>query len=250
MDLNETSKQVINRHPWELSRTGCVMRVFAKYIDRLQTGEKGCRYINAGAGDLYFDKILLRKYRKDAVYAIDIAYRDRTSESRRVHKYHYLEEIQEKSFDYAIMMDSLEYMEDDVEYVRKITDKLKKGGYFLVTLPAYPILFSDYDVNIKNLRRYDRKTFAKVWEQIPGLRREEEYYFYTSLFMVRFVQKFLRLPIDPNHNFTANWKYSEKGLITGLLTVCLNIDFAMNKGLSRLGIYLPGLSMLTVLRKV
>lgn len=250
MDLNETTGKVANRHPWELSRTKCVLAVFSKYIDRLHMGEKGCKYINAGAGDLYFDKILLSKYRKDAVHAIDIAYQDRTSESRRIHKYHFLEEIQEKSFDYAIMMDSLEYMEDDADYVRRMAVKIKKGGYFFLTLPAYPILFSDYDVNIKNLRRYDRKSFSEVLNKVPELRKEEEYYFYTSLFMVRFVQKFLRLPIDRNHNFTANWQYSEKGFITWLLTICLNIDFAVNKALSRFGIYLPGLSMLTVCRKV
>ena len=250
MDLNETTKEVINRHPWELSRTKCVMAVYRKYIDTLHREEKACRYINAGAGDLYFDKILLSKYHKDSVHAIDIAYPDTASESKRIHKYHYLEEITEQEFDYAIMMDSLEYMKDDVDYVRKVTSRLKKGGYFFLTLPAYPILFSDYEINIKNLRRYDRKSFSKVLEKVPELSKQEEYYFYTSLFMVRFVQKFLRLPIDPNHNFTANWKYGKKSFITWILTTCLNIDFAVNKALSRLGIYLPGLSMLTVCKKV
>ena len=32
MDLSETTREVINRHPWELSRTQCTLKVFSKYI--------------------------------------------------------------------------------------------------------------------------------------------------------------------------------------------------------------------------
>lgn len=49
------------------------------------------------------------------MYAVDTAYKDMESEDKRIHKYHYLEDIEVKTVDYALMMDSLEYMEDDVE---------------------------------------------------------------------------------------------------------------------------------------
>lgn len=250
MDLSETTGEVLNRHPWELSRTKCVLKSIAKYMDRLHRNGKGKRYINAGSGDLYFDKALFKIYKKDEVHAIDLAYKDLVSEEDNIHKYHYLEEIPVETFDYAIMMDSLEYMEDDVEYVTKVSRRLRPGGYFFFTLPAFPILFSDYDVNIKNLRRYSRKSFYEVIRKVPGLKIVEDYNFYTSLFMVRFLQKFLNLPIDRNHKFTANWGFSEEGLVTKLLTGCLNLDFEVNRALSRIGIRLPGLSMLVVCRKM
>ena len=199
---------------------------------------------------MYFDKRLLRKYPEDTVCAVDTAYENTRSKSRRICKYHYLEEIEKKDFDYAVMMDSLEYMEDDAAYVRKVAERLKSGGYFFFTLPAFPILFSDYDVNIKNLRRYSRKTFGEVLRKVPELKKVEEHNFYTSLFLVRFLQKMLRLPIDPDHKFTANWEYSEKSFITKLLTGILNLDFAVNRMLSRAGVRLPGLSMLVICRKV
>ena len=168
MDLNETDQEVVNRHPWELSRTKCILNVFSKYLGN--TGKKAS-YINVGAGDLYFDRVLLKKYKKHKVHAVDIGYESMDSDDERINKYHYLEEIPEESVDYAIMMDSLEYMEDDVDYVRKMSDKIKKGGYFFLTLPAFQILFSDHDVNVKNLRRYSRKTFDGVLEKIPELER-------------------------------------------------------------------------------
>lgn len=78
----------------------------------------------------------------------------------------------------------------------------------------------------------------------------EEYNFYTSLFLVRFLQKTLHLPIDPDHKVTAYWQHGEKSIVTRLLTGCLNLDFTVNRMLSRMGIRLPGLSMLVVCRKV
>lgn len=250
MDLSEVTGEVLNRHPWELSRTKCILDAFSHYLDKMHEKRGHRTYINVGAGDLYFDNVLLKKYAEDEVHAVDIGYKDREADDGRIHKYHYLEEIEGKNFDYAVMMDSLEYMEDDVLYIRNMTEKLKMGGYFFFTLPAFPILFSDHDIHVKNLRRYSSKTFGEVLRQIPELKKVEEYNFYTSLFMVRFLQKMLHLPIDPDQKVTAYWQYGEKSIVTKFLTGCLNLDFKVNKILSRAGIRLPGLSMLVVCRKV
>lgn len=250
MDLNETTGEVVNRHPWELSRTECVLGAFSKYLERLHKNQAGKRYINVGAGDLYFDKALLTKYEKDEVHAVDLGYKELGAEGNNIHKYHYLEEIETGKFDYAIMMDSLEYMEDDVAYVTKVSGRLRKGGYFFFTLPAFPVLFSEHDVHVKNLRRYSRQSFYELVGQVPGLKIKEEYNFYTSLFLVRFLQKSLHLPIDKEHKVTAKWGFKETGLVTRFFTGCLNLDFAVNRALSKIGIRLPGLSMLVVCRKV
>lgn len=250
MDLNEVTGEGFNRHPWELSRTGCVLNAFSKYMDKQHKGQMGKRYINIGVGDLYFDKALLAKYKEDEVYAVDLGYKELTSKEKNVHKYHYLEEIEIQKFDYAIMMDSLEYMEDDVDYVTKVSSRLRKGGYFFFTLPAFPVLFSDHDVIVRNLRRYSRKSFFEVIHKVPGLKIVEHYNFYTVLFLVRFFQKFLHLPIDKEHKVTTGWRFKENGLITGFVKGCLNLDFAVNRVFSKIGIRLPGLSMLVVCRKM
>lgn len=250
MDLNEVTGEGFNRHPWELSRTKCVLNAFTKYMDRQHKDQAGKRYVNIGAGDLYFDEALLAKYKKDEVYAVDLGYKELTSEEKNIHKYHYLEEIEAQGFDYAIMMDSLEYMEDDVDYVTKVSSRLSIGGYFFFTLPAFPILYSDHDMIVHNLRRYSRTSFYELIDKVPGLKIVEDYNFYTALFLVRFLQKFLHLPIDKEHKVTTGWKFKENGLITGFVKGCLNLDFAFNRVLSKIGIRLPGLSMLVVCRKM
>lgn len=246
MDLSETTNEVANRHPWELSRTKCTLNEFARYLGHVNGAAV---YANIGAGDLYFDRVLLKRYKNHQVHAVDIAYEDLESEDERINKYHFFEEIPQKKMDYAIMMDSLEYMEDDILFVKKISKEIKSGGYFFFTLPAFPFLFSDYDINIKNLRRYSRKSFNSILKEIPELEMVEEYYFYTSLFLVRFIQKIFHIPIDPDHKFTAHWNYPENSWITRFLTACLNLDFAVNKTLSKTGIRFPGLSMMVICRK-
>lgn len=138
MDLNETTKEVLNRHPWELSRTKCVLNQFARYLGNM---DKMAVYANIGAGDLYFDMTLLKRYTKHRIYAVDIAYKNLESGDGRIHKYHFFEEIPQKSIDYAIMMDSLEYMERDVAYVKKISREIKSGGYFFLHFRHSPFSF-------------------------------------------------------------------------------------------------------------
>lgn len=56
-------------------------------------------------------------------------------------------------------------------------------------MPAHQSKFSEHDKNVRNLRRYNRKSFAKVIDKIPELEIMEEREFFFSLLMVRFVKK-------------------------------------------------------------
>lgn len=254
MDINETSKGMKNRHPWELSRTKCVLDTMKPYLTDMHKADRGKKkYLNIGAGDLYFDDALMKKCKKDVLYAVDIGYSDKDKEDNKdnskVYIYNYLEEISENDFDYALMMDSLEYMEDEAEYVRKLSDKIKSGGYIFFTVTAFQKLYSAHDIHVKALRRYDRKSFAKIISKVSQVEKIEEHYFYFSLFCVRAVQVGLHLPIDPKQKITTGWRFKEDGIVTKLIVGVLNLDFKIGRFLSHHGIYLPGLSLLVVCRK-
>lgn len=248
MDLNEVSKGMEYRHPWELSRTKCILKSMEQY---LSTANKNLnrKYINIGAGDMYYDYALMRKYNTDSLYAVDIGYSDNNAESDRIQKFNYLEEIPEENFDYAMMMDSLEYIEDDVAYIKKLSDKVKSGGYIFFTLPSFQKLFSQHDIIVKNLRRYDRKSFGQIINKTPRVKIVEEHYFYFSLLCVRYLQKSLHLSIDPKQKVTTGWKFNEKNLITKVVSGILTLDFEIGHFLSKHGICLPGLSLFVVCRK-
>lgn len=251
MDLNERhggAAGLENRHPWELSRTEKVLEVFTKYLDR-GCKKAGRKYVNIGAGDLYFDNILLKRYQKDRAYAVDLGYDETVPDYPRIQKFHYLEEVPD-GMDYGMMMDSLEYMPDDAAYVKSLADKVKKGGYLFFTLPAFPGIFSEHDRIVKNLRRYDIEGFKKLIAKVPGVRMVECHYFYTSLFLVRCLQVKLKMRIDKKRKVTSCWKYPEDSWMTRCIVGVLNADFACNRLFGKAGVRLPGLSLLVVCRKM
>lgn len=248
MDINEVPKDMKSRHPWELSRTKCILKSMEKYLTASRAG-LGRKYLNIGAGDMYYDYALMEKYDKDRLYAVDIGYSNKDSDNNKIQKFNYLEEIQENNFDYALMMDSLEYMDDDVAYLKKLCNKLKPGSYIFFTLPSFQKLFSQHDIIVKQLRRYDMKSFSKVINEIPQIEIVEKHYFYFSLLCIRYLQKCLHLSIDPKHKVTTGWKFNEQSLITRLVTGVLNLDFKLGHFLSKHGICVPGLSLFVVCRK-
>lgn len=74
-------------------------------------------------------------------------------------------------------------------------------------------------------------------------------YFYTCLSLVRYVQIKLNLLSMDKETGVAQWKYSESALVTKIIKFCLNADFKLNTLLSKLGLHVPGLSLLAVLQK-
>lgn len=72
-----------------IKQAQCVIKAFSAYIDKLYRKSRHTAYINVGAGDLYFDRELFKRYKRNHVYAVGLAYKDMDSEDKRIHKYHY-----------------------------------------------------------------------------------------------------------------------------------------------------------------
>lgn len=252
MDINEVTSKKINRHPWELSRTDCVLTEIMPYIKAC--GEK-CEFVNIGAGDMFFDKHILKNLRGHYLHAIDIGYSGEKykyvkSNSSRIRMYERIEDAKVDQFDYALMMDSLEYMEDDYKYVKMLTQRVKDGGYLFFTLPAFQFMSSEHDIIVGNLRRYDKKSFSQLVGSIDGLEIVKMHYFYTSLLIVRITQKLFRIEIDPQHKVTTGWIFGRNSLITSVVKGILDIDYKINMFLNGLGLGIPGLSLLVICKRV
>lgn len=57
-------------------------------------------------------------------------------------------------FDLAVMLDVLEHVEEDKETLQSLHSRLKPGGKLMLTVPAFPFLWSDHDVVHHHKRRY------------------------------------------------------------------------------------------------
>src|SRR6185312_16486006 len=59
-------------------------------------------------------------------------------------------------FDLVVMLDVLEHLEDDHAGLAAVLTRLAPGGFFLATVPAFPMLWSSHDVSHHHFRRYSR----------------------------------------------------------------------------------------------
>ena len=232
MDLIEVTENN-NRHPWELSRTKCILKELAKL------GING-NVLDIGCGDSYFDFQLLKQNPDLNVYGVDINL-EKEFDEENIHAFNSLNHLPNIKFDFIIMMDVLEHIENDKGYLKDILEYLSSNGTIFITVPAFMSLYSLHDEELKHFRRYNHDQLSKIIEY-AGLNEINWSYFYFSLIIGRLLTK----------NQTKNlggWAKPNDSIITKSITKLLNIDFRILRTLSNLGIHIPGLSLMSICKK-
>ena len=69
-------------------------------------------------------------------------------------------------FDYIYSCNVLEHIEDDLEILLKLYDKIQFGGKIKIFVPAFQILFSDMDKEVGHFRRYEKKELISLMTQV------------------------------------------------------------------------------------
>lgn len=148
-------------------------------------------------------------------------------------------------FDLITCLDVIEHVPDDREALRELRRVCRPGGWLIVTVPAYPLLWSRHDEQNHHHRRYTRGTLhaaalASGWE----LARLTSF---MSLLLipaaaVRLAQRHLTTPVGE--------RGTDLELGPAWLNGLLELPLAAEAGWLGRGHSLPfGLSLLGVLRK-
>jgi SAM-dependent methyltransferase len=64
--------------------------------------------------------------------------------------------------DATIALDLLEHLPDDLAGLKEIASITRPGGYLLINVPAFPLLWSDWDQAVGHKRRYKKQTFQSL----------------------------------------------------------------------------------------
>lgn len=144
-------------------------------------------------------------------------------------------------FDLIVLLDVLEHVEEDGLSLVQLYKKLKPGGYLLITVPAFPALWSAHDDAHHHKRRYTLKTLAPIV-------REAHYniifhsYMNTILFPIIAVLRVIKgshgsddlfMPPDILNNLLYNIFAIERHLLSLLsLPFGTSLLFLARKGLS------------------
>lgn len=105
-------------------------------------------------------------------------------------------EIPSDAYRVAVMFDVLEHLPNDVEALKGVKRVLEHDGMVLITVPAFPFLWTQHDVRAHHFRRYRKHELVRA---ITAAGLEPVYVSYYNFFLfplialVRFVQPYLRM---------------------------------------------------------
>ena len=96
-----------------------------------------------------------------------------------------------EEFDLIILLDVLEHIEDELAALKSLSPHLSPNGVIIITVPAFPFLWSDHDEQHHHKRRYRYSTLKHVIQE-SGFRLCHMTHFNTWLFPVIAVVRLFR----------------------------------------------------------
>ncbi len=84
------------------------------------------------------------------------------------------------AYDLICLFDVLEHIEDDLGSLKSLAGHLAQGGKIVLTVPAFPALWSRHDERHHHFRRYTAKSMARL-AQAASLKITHDGYFNTAL---------------------------------------------------------------------
>jgi SAM-dependent methyltransferase len=130
--------------------------------------------------------------------------------------------LENSSVDAVTALDVLEHVDQDGLAVREIARVLKPGGIFVVTVPALPSLWSDWDVVLHHHRRYTRESLMALFDNQPFELIHCNYVNVAALPAVWLIRKWRKLMGSDQH---SNHKRAEDGIPPEPLNAMLRWQF-------------------------
>lgn len=90
--------------------------------------------------------------------------------------------------DFIYSLNVLEHIEDDENAIELLTEWLNPGGRLFIFVPAWQVLYSEFDRRVGHLRRYEKTDLQSL---LKGLIIEDIYYFDFVGLLVAWVFKYL-----------------------------------------------------------
>lgn len=157
MDLKEARAAATSgapRHPWERARLAFVETLLRHHAPDGPV-------VDIGAGDGFIAHALHRAGR--SVIAVDDAFSDDDIARLGAAGIDARTTLpQGLGFRVALLLDVIEHVDDDIGLLRAAAAGVDDGGVVVVTVPAWPALFSSHDRALHHRRRYTPTSLAEA----------------------------------------------------------------------------------------
>lgn len=264
------------RHPWEVARA----HFFCTLLSAEGLIHGASRVLDVGAGDGYVARQLAAAMQQKAeVVCLDPHYSDQHLHSFQqaangTAHVRFTRDSPEGLFDLILLLDVIEHVPDDHALLTGLVcDRLRPGGWVLVSVPAWQALYTRHDAFLGHYRRYQPAQLRRLLAQV-GLRRVRGGGLFHALLLPRAMGKLVELArgtrsipgiegqgVDTSDGDDAGvtdagcgdtqgvggWTHGPA--LTAAVTAMLAADNALSGFASRAGVGLPGLSTWALCRK-
>lgn len=155
----------------------------ARYLLRAIGGKAPHRILDVGAGSGFFSRWLLKRTRAQHATCVDIGYADERQETLGGKTILYRRRPEKTAAELVLFMDVLEHVDDDVALLKNYVEAAPPGTAFVLTVPAFPFLWSSHDIFLQHKRRYTLKSLSGV-AQAAGLQIESRHYCFGFIFPI------------------------------------------------------------------
>jgi SAM-dependent methyltransferase len=178
------------RHWWFVARR----KIIARLVDRRLQGRRDAQILEAGCGS-GGNLAMLGGFGQVDAFEYDAAARDHArAKSGLPVAFGALPDgvpFDDRRYDLIGLFDVLEHIEADRASLATLAGRLNERGAILVTVPAFPFLWSRHDERHHHFRRYTRASLDEV-ARAAGLRVSYSSYFNFFLFPAAVAARFLK----------------------------------------------------------
>ncbi|MEL6559557.1 MAG: class I SAM-dependent methyltransferase [Bacteroidota bacterium] len=137
-------------------------------------------------------------------------------------------QLKNDSLPAAGIFDVLEHIEDDLSFLNSINDALEPGGRLYISVPAFQLLWSDFDTSVGHYRRYSKKTLTKTLKQAGFEVEFFSYMFYALPVPMWLFRKIFRRTRSSSHK-NVDLHKSRGSFIGKILRILLSPELGIIK---------------------
>lgn len=250
MDLSERPRDAAGpkqRHPWERAR----YRFFESVL--VDSHVRPTRVLDAGAGDGWFSQELLgvlpaaaRVTCFDAYYEPQLMQEFAAQAGERVT---FTREQPSERFELIMLLDVLEHVERDREFLSSLVrDNLTADGHVLISVPAWPQLFTKHDTLLRHHRRY-LPSQARALVEASGLQVALGGGLFHGLVLPRAAEKARELLAPSKREQPISLEWSGSAMLTRAVDFALATENKLSLLSAKVRLELPGLSWWALCKK-
>lgn len=213
------------------------------------------RVLDVGCGDGFICRELSRRADVQFVDGVDVNLTEQEVDALRrkddkVVYYNAYRDLPLGRYNLVLLMDVLEHVQEDNGFLAEIVDRyLAKDGLLIITVPAFPFLYSRHDAYLAHYRRYGRKQLVRLIMD-SNLFCIRSGYLFLSLLPVRMAEVLWERITDGERERSRGvGGWSSGTLLTLVAVSILRCENRLSMLLNSLGVRIPGLTVWAVCRK-